>query len=134
MPSQQLSLHIINSYQNASPARRAPTAPQAKLSTGGLVSRHKQNNHHFRQSKRLFFLNTYLLPKGKRLLEIIISKSLFAEVSLTPYFCSGVGVQLHKMNLSSALKHFWQAIPEPAKVLEVGKAFPLLGSSASQQV
>lgn len=84
--------------------------------------------------KDFFFLNTYLLPKGKRLLEIIISKSLFAEVSLTPYFCSGVGVQLHKMNLSSALKLFWQAIPEQAKVLEVGKAFPLLGSSASQQV
>lgn len=43
-------------------------------------------------------------------------------------------MQLHKMNLSSGLKLFWQAIPEPAKVLEVGKAFPLLGSSASQQV
>lgn len=46
----------------------------------------------------------------------------------------GVGVQLHKMNLSSGLKLFWQAILEPAEVLEVGKAFPLLGSSASQQV
>lgn len=43
-------------------------------------------------------------------------------------------MQLHKMNLSSGLKLLWQAIPEPAKVLEVGKAFLLLGSSASQQV
>lgn len=43
-------------------------------------------------------------------------------------------MQLRKMNLSSGLMLFWQAIPEPAEVLEVGKAFPLLGSSASQQV
>ena len=47
---------------------------------------------------------------------------------------SGLRVKLCKMNLSSGLKLFWQAIPEPARVLEVGKAFPLLGSSVSQQV
>lgn len=38
------------------------------------------------------------------------------------------------MNLSSGLKLFWQAILEPAAVLEVGAAFLLFGSSASQQV
>ncbi|CAB1439024.1 unnamed protein product [Pleuronectes platessa] len=61
-PSQQLSLRIITSYQNASPARWTPTVPRATHSSEDL------------------------------------------------------------------------AIPEPDEVLEVGKAFPLLGSSASQQM
>lgn len=60
--------------------------------------------------------------------------NLSAEVSFTPISTVDLGVQLYKMNLSSGLKLFWQAILKPAKVLEVVKAFPLLSSSASQQV